>query len=150
MVLPSIDQNWRHESPTEQPRMLQLTDLPNDILSIISSHLPDLCGVSLTSKVLRKGASAEIDQRMIESFVYFRALGVVCLSRRMLLWHAQCNRSSSTSSPPRYRYRCRMCTEPISEVGGCESCQSMVRKYPWMHVAHRALPTYLVRMFHSS
>ena len=129
--------------------MPKLTDLPDDVLTKISSHLTDPIGLLSASKALHAGAQAEIDRRMIESFVYFRALRVVCLSPRILLWHTQSSRTNRVPECRRdHMYLCCICKNTVTELGGCESCKVMVRTYPWMRTWYRALPLYIVRMFH--
>jgi len=126
--------------------MPDLSDLPDDILIHISSHLTDLGGISCTSKACYAGTQTEISRRLIRSYVYYKALRITCLSHRKLLSHAFAReRGGFGYSPP---YTCSMCRLTTRCLGGCEYCQRMTREHPWMRAWHYVLPVYVIRMFH--
>lgn len=124
-----------------------LPDLPDDVLAVISAHLTDPRGMACASKACRTGAQPDVSRRLIESFLYYRALRITCVSRRVLMYHA-------FHQGPRYdeypSYTCSMCRSKTECMGGCEHCRTMTREYPWMRVWYRALPVYVIRMFHNT
>ena len=124
-----------------------LSDLPDDVLVNISSHLTDPRGMSCTSKACHTGAQLEVSRRLIESYLYYRALRITCLSRRKLMYHAF-TRGRDNEFGYRPAYACSMCTLKTECMGGCEYCRTMTQEHPWMRLWYRALPVYVIRMFH--
>lgn len=128
------------------PLMPSLPDLPDEVLACISSHLTDLGGISCTSKACYTGTQTEVSQRLIRSYVYYKALRITCLSRRKLMSHAFVRERDGFGYCP--AYTCSMCRSTTQCLGGCAYCRRMTREHPWMCVWHHALPVYVIRMFH--
>lgn len=128
------------------PFMSDISHLPNDVLACISSHLADPGGMSCASRACYTGTRTEISRRVIQSCIYYKALRTTCLSRRELMCHAFDRRRDGFGyTPP---YTCSMCQLRTRYLGGCAHCRTMTQTHPWMRLWYRALPVYVIRMFH--
>jgi hypothetical protein len=134
--------------------MVEITDLPDNLIEKIASHLRDSRGLVATCKQLRAGVEPEIQSRLNGSVRYFDAMRIVCNSRRVLLRHAYgmcafCRNEGCVACLPdegEGRYTCSMCGRCIRQLGGCSRCRTLIHDYPFMITWHKACPTYVVRI----